>query len=88
MATITRIHYSSDFRKAYKKLPRSVQNIVDRKDKLFRENPFQPSLYTHKLHGPLAGLWSSWITRDYQVLFEFAKNAVIFYDIGTHNIYR
>ncbi len=88
MDEIRTIHYASDFRKAYRKLPKNIQNIIDRKDKLFRKNPFHPGLKTHKLYGPLDGLWSFWITRDYRVLFEFVKGGVIFYDIGTHGIYR
>jgi len=83
-----RIHYTSDFRRAYKRLPRKIQDVVDRKDKFFREDPFHPSLRTHKLHGPLVGLWSFWITRDYRVLFEFIKGEAIFYDIGKHEIYK
>lgn len=86
--TVSRIHYTSDFRKAYKRLPRTIQNLVDRKDKVFRGNPFHPGLHTHKLHGPLGGLWSFWVTREYRVLFEFTKDGAIFYDIGTHEIYR
>ena len=82
------VHYTSDFQKAYKRLPRRIQDAVDRKDKIFRHNPSHPSLQTHKLHGQLDGLWSFWITRDYRVLFEFIKDGAIFYDIGTHEIYR
>ena len=88
MDQIKYVHYTSDFRRAYKKLPRKIQDITDRKDKLFRQQSFHPSLHTHKLHGPLKELWSFWITRDYRVLFEFLKDGVIFYDIGTHDIYR
>lgn len=88
MGKIERIHYTSDFRKAYKKLSENIQNITDKKDALFRENSFHPSLKTHKLHGPLNGLWSFWITRDYRILFEFVKDGAIFYDIGTHKIYH
>lgn len=88
MAETACIYYTSDFRKAYKKLPRNIQDIVDRKDKLFRKNIFHSSLRTHKLHGLLDNLWSFWITRDYRVLFEFVKNGVIFYDVGTHEIYK
>jgi len=88
MARIVSIYYTSDFSKAYKNLPHNIQDIVDRKDKFFRQDPFNPSLRTHKLHGPLAGLWSFWITRDYRVLFEFVKNGALFYDIGTHEIYK
>ena len=88
MIKIKRIHYTSDFRRAYKELPRSIQNAIDKKDSLFRNNPFYPSLHTHKLHGSLIGLWSFWITRNYRVLFEFVKDGAIFYDVGTHEIYK
>jgi len=88
MERISRVHYTSDFRKTYKKLPRNIQDATDRKDGLFRKNPYHPSLRTHKLHGPLNGLWSLWITRDYRILFEFVKDGAIFYDIGTHEVYR
>jgi addiction module RelE/StbE family toxin len=88
MGLIIRVYYTSDFRKAYKKVPERVQDMVDRKDKLFRKNPFERNLQTHKLHGPLHGLWSFWITRDYRVLFEFVKEGAIFYDVGTHEIYQ
>lgn len=87
MPFISRIYYTSDFRKAYKKLPRNIQEIADRKDALFRSDPFQRNLRTHKLRGPLEGLWSFWVTRDYRVLFEFIKDGAIFYDVGTHEIY-
>ncbi len=85
---IAQIHYTSDFRKAYKKLPRNIQDLVDRKDAIFRKDPFYPSLETHKLHGQLAGLWAFSITRQYRVLFDFLKEGAIFYDVGTHEIYR
>ena len=88
MAEILHVHYTSDFRKTYKKLPRNVQDLVDRKDRIFRSNPFHPRLKTHKLHGPLDGLWSFWISRDYRVLFEFVKDGALFYDVGTHEIYQ
>jgi len=88
MAGVANIHYTSDFRKSYKKLPKGIQNMVDRKDALFRKDPFHSGLRAHKLHGPLAGLWSFWITRNYRVLFEFVKDGAIFYDVGTHDIYE
>ena len=85
---ILEIHYTSDFRTAYKKLPKPIKDATDRKDFLFRQNPFHPSLKTHKLHKPLNGLWSFWITKNYRVLFEFITNGAIFYDVGTHEIYK
>ena len=84
---IKRIHYSSDFRKAYKKLPKMVQDATDKKDALFRRNPFHPSLQTHKLHGTLRAVWSFRINQKYRILFEFVKDGAVFYDVGSHSIY-
>lgn len=88
MTEIYQIHYTSTFRKAYRKLPTQIQDAVDRKDMFFRKNPFHQSLRTHKLHAPFQGLWSFWVTRNYRILFEFVKDGAIFYDVGTHSIYQ
>ncbi|KPJ56783.1 hypothetical protein AMJ49_03875 [Parcubacteria bacterium DG_74_2] len=89
MPKIKKIHYTPDFKKSYERLPKNTRKIVDRKDALFRENPFHPSLNTHKLKGPLKDLWSFYITISYRILFEFLnRNEVIFYDVGTHDIYK
>ncbi len=85
---IGRIHYTSDFQKAYQKLPKRISELVDRKDRLFRENVFYPSLDAHKLRGELSGLWSFSVTSKYRVLFDFVKDGAIFYDVGTHDIYK
>lgn len=86
--SIRNVHYTSDFTDAYKKLPTEIKRAVDRKDKIFRENPYHPGLQTHKLGGALEGLWAFWVTKNYRVLFEFIKDETIFYDVGTHDIYK
>lgn len=83
-----RIHYTSDFRKAYRRLPKRIQDAVDRKDALFRKNPFNPVVKTHKLHGRLEELWSFWVVFEYRILFEFIDGGAVFYDLGTHDIYK
>ncbi|MBU2578687.1 type II toxin-antitoxin system mRNA interferase toxin, RelE/StbE family [Patescibacteria group bacterium] len=89
MLEITEIHYTHDFKKAYQKLPKNIQKLVDKKDALFRKNPFYLTLNTHKLKGPLQGLWSFSVNFSYRILFEFLnKNSAIFYDVGTHEIYE
>ncbi|MFH1289986.1 MAG: type II toxin-antitoxin system mRNA interferase toxin, RelE/StbE family [Nanoarchaeota archaeon] len=89
MHKIITIHYTPDFKKAYQKLPKEIQKAVDKKDKQFRENPYYPSLQTHKLGGPLHDLWSFFVTKSYRVLFEFLNgDAAIFYDVGTHDVYK
>jgi len=89
MLSIEKIHYAPDFAKAYRRLPVHIQKYIDKKDALFRKNPFHPSLKTHKLRGPLKNLWSFCINRQYRILFEFlGQKTAIFYDVGTHEIYK
>lgn len=46
-----KIVYSSKFIREYKKLPSLVKDQAEQKEKLFREDPFDPRLRTHKLKG-------------------------------------
>lgn len=86
---ISKIHTTSDFEKSLKDLPRNIQSLLERKDILFRSNAFHPQLKTHKLKGKLVGFWSYSINHHYSVLFRFiTRDEVIYYDIGTHEIYR
>jgi addiction module RelE/StbE family toxin len=86
---ISKIHFTSVYLKSYQRLPKNIQKIQTKKERLFRENPFHPSLKTHKLKGKYKKFYSYSVTRDYRVLFRFLdKNKVIFYDIGTHEIYK
>ncbi len=67
-------HFTPYFLKSFQKLPRSIQALAKKKDDCFRNNPFDTRLRTHKLKGELTGVW--------------AYDEVVYYDIGTHNIYR
>ena len=83
-----KVYYHPQFRNSYQKLSLNIRKITETKEQIFRKNPFDQRLKTHKLHGPLKGLYSFWITWNYRVLFEFiGNNKVIFYDVGTHEIY-
>ncbi|MEK7673621.1 MAG: type II toxin-antitoxin system mRNA interferase toxin, RelE/StbE family [Patescibacteria group bacterium] len=84
-----KIIYSSKFEKEYKKLPYKIKLIAEKKEKLFRKNPFNPILNTHKLHGRLYEFWSFSITDKYRIVFEFTESDIIyFHSVGTHEIYR
>lgn len=88
-AHIKFVHFSPHFFKSFQKLPRPIQRLAKRKDEWFRNNPFDPRLHTHKLKGELAGVWAYSINRDYRILFRFLNgDEVIYYDIGTHDIYK
>jgi len=48
-----KIIYSSKFAKEYRKLPSSVKTIAEEHEVIFRRNPRNPKLKTHKLKGRL-----------------------------------
>ena len=83
------IRVSSRFRKSFKKLPKRVKDSAGYKEKIFRANPFDKRLDTHKLHGKYKEYWAFTIVDQYRLLFVFAKaNTLDFIDIGTHKIYK
>lgn len=83
-----KIYYSSKFEKEYRRLPSKIKLLAEKKEKIFRVDPFESSLKTHKLKGKLSNFWSFSIDYQYRILFEFAKkDEVWFFSIGTHNIY-
>lgn len=89
MPKITKSHTTPNFEKKFKKLPKNFQKVAIRKLLLFEVNPFHVSLNTHKLKGALFNWWAFSINDNFRVLFRFLKNnAVIYYDIDTHAIYK
>ncbi len=84
------IEYSSHFRRAYSKLESRVQQKAERAERLFRKNPFDPKLDTHKLKGKLKMFWSFSIDYYNRIAFRFVKgkNKVVFLDAGDHDIYK
>ncbi|MBI2068713.1 MAG: type II toxin-antitoxin system mRNA interferase toxin, RelE/StbE family [Candidatus Yanofskybacteria bacterium] len=83
------ISYSPTFRKRYKKLRKEVKLQAIKKEILFRKNPFEPSLGTHKLHGRMEGLRAFWVNKKYRIIFEFESDSMIkFHTVGTHDIYK
>ena len=83
------IYPTSRFKKSFKKLPRYIKEKAHIKDEIFRENPFNLILGTHKLSGRLKNYWSYSVDENYRVLFRFLdKDKVIYFNIGTHEIYK
>lgn len=83
------IEYTPHFKRAYQKLSFSIQAKAERREKLFRADPFDRRLDTHKLHGTLKEFHSFSIDRSYRIVFRFsARNRVIFLDIGDHDVYQ
>ncbi len=87
--SINEIYPTTHFIKAYKSLSEEIKVHAKNREKIFKANPFDPRLNTHKLKGRLKGYWSYSVDYRYRVLFRFIDNETILYhDVGTHEIYR
>lgn len=86
---IKNIEYSKKFLKFLKQLPDKIIRKTEEKEKIFKENPFDPQLKTHKLSGKDKESWAFWITYTHRIKFIFLNDEeVLFLDIGTHEIYK
>jgi addiction module RelE/StbE family toxin len=82
------ISYSSKFAREYRKLPLAIKKIAEKKEKIFRVNPFDERLKTHKPKGALRDFYSFSIDRKYRVIFEIiSKQEIWFHSVGSHSIY-
>lgn len=84
------IFTTSGFRRKFKKLDSEIKTAAIEKERIFRENPFNRRLKTHKLHGKHQRYWAFSVTNIYRIMFDFiiGENTVTFIDIDTHDIYR
>lgn len=83
------ILYSNSFKQRFLKLTKNIADIAIEKEKIFRENPFHPSLRLHELKGNLNGLWSISVNLKYRIIFKYMKNGdILFISIGKHDVYR
>ena len=88
MTTMSKIAFSSSFKKAFKKKLKSnpqVEEVFWEKVDIFLSDPFDQRLRTHKLSGKLKNLWSFSLGYDYRVIFYFEGEQAIFIDIGSHD---
>ena len=80
---------TSKFARQYNKLSKKVQQETKAKELVFRANPFDSRLKTHKLHGKDREAWGFWITKKHRIKFIFLGNdAALFLEVGTHDIYQ
>jgi addiction module RelE/StbE family toxin len=83
------IRFTSKFSKAYKKIPKMVKTKAEEKEKIFRSNPFDTRLDTHKLHGKYKEYWAFTVVGQYRIMLAFSEKEVVdFINIGTHDIYK
>ncbi|EAM48040.1 hypothetical protein CwatDRAFT_0701 [Crocosphaera watsonii WH 8501] len=65
--------------------------LIEKTVRQLAEDPFHPSLRTHKLKGDLSNVWSCSIDYSNRVLFEFIedpeqqKQAISLLNLGSHD---
>jgi len=89
-----RLAWDTSFRRAFK---RRTRNDPSAQDRIYRvleklaEDPFHPTLKTHKLSGQLKGLWACWVEYDCRIIFTFEPNpeaqeaTLVLIDLGTRD---
>lgn len=88
------LNWSSSFKRAFK---RTIKKDPLYKDKiinsmlLLQQDPFNPTLKTHKLKGILEGSWSCSVDYNLRIIFDLITNPeineteILLIDIGTHD---
>lgn len=85
------IYYHPRFRRSYRGLESQIKAQAEERVALFRRDPFNIRLNTHRLHGKLKKQWSFSVNNRDRILFEFlnkAQTEIVFLDIGDYRIYR
>jgi mRNA interferase YafQ len=86
--------WSSGFKRSFKKITKKNPQLKDRIVEvliLLADDPFTPSLKSHKLGGNLAGLWSCSVAYDCRIIFNFFEDEqlseifILLIDIGSHD---
>ncbi len=74
------------FDKKFLKLSTKIQVQFSKRVELFKENPANPLLKNHILHGGMSGLKAFSINGDYRVIYaRINDDQIILLSIGTHN---
>jgi proteic killer suppression protein len=85
---IREIYFTRDFRKQFAKLPLPIRILTEEKIEIFKRDPFDVRLKTHKLHGREKERRAFSVNQTYRVKFALLDNGeAVFVEIGTHDIY-
>lgn len=86
--------WSSGFKRSFRKITKKnpqLKNQIVKVLRLLADDPFTPSLKSHKLTGDLAGLWSCSVAYDCRIIFNFSEDenllemVILLIDIGNHD---
>lgn len=89
-----KVVWSNGFKRSFKKITKKNPQLIDKVTKTLRllaDDPFTPSLKSHKLEGDLADLWSCSVAYDCRIIFRFSEEGqllevvILLVDIGSHD---
>jgi len=84
-----KIIHTPRFDREYKKLAIEIKLAAEKQEKIFRKNPRDHRLKTHKLKGNLAEYWSFSVTYSYRIIFRWAnERTAVFVSVGDHRVYQ
>lgn len=84
---ISEFVWTGAFKRAFKNrvAGQPMENLFWKKLDIFREDPFDARLKTHRLVAKLEGYWAFSVAYDCRVVFRFlSDDRVLLIDIGTH----
>ena len=90
MILVTETTFKRAFKRLTKKKPHLKKKIFDTLN-ILANDPFTPSLKSHKLTGQLEGLWSCTVIYDCRIIFALRKDPesgndlIVLIDIGSHD---
>ena len=77
---------SNHFKKCFKKIPHSIQELFEEKLSLMLDSNFShPSLRIKKMKGT-KDIWEMSVTMNYRMTFQFLEGGILLRKIGTHDI--
>ena len=82
-----RSQITSRFRKLLEKLPPAIRKEAAEAFRLFRENPYHPSLVFKQVH-ETKPIFSARVTQDYRVVgIRDPKDKIVWFWVGDHGEY-
>jgi addiction module RelE/StbE family toxin len=78
------------FKRLIRKSPQ-LRPLIEKTLRQLAEDPYHPSLRTHKLVGDLSDIWACSVDYNHRILFEFVQkpesdlDAILLLNIGSHD---
>jgi len=87
-----RFRASRTFWRNFEKLTTQQQEVARKMFVVFKQNPFDPRLRSHKIHKLSARygrtIYAAEIEADLRAVFYVGDDTVVTVDIGSHDLYR